>query len=160
MPEVTMTFQDEIVLPIPNGAHVLDEAEMAALPKLAGGECTFLRDEARHSLISVGRKPLGMLTAAFVDLPGLAKRLEQGIAEPMASYEYRYGGPQSVTFDGQEAKGLSYHYKAQEIAMYGESYVLKNKKVIWYLHLYAREDSLEESLAVWRTFLSQIEWKK
>ncbi len=156
----TMTFHEEIVLPIPEGARVLDDAEMAALQKIAAGEGVCLRDDERHILISVGRKPVGMLTAALVDLPGLEKRLEQAIAAPMAAYGYRYDAPQTAAVGGQKAMGFSYRYTAEGTPMYGESYVLKNKKVIWYLHLYVREETREESLAVWRTFLSQITWKK
>ena len=156
----TMTFHEEIVLPIPEGSRVLDEAETAALKKTADGEGVCLRDDERHILISVGRKPVGMLTAALVDLPGLAKRLEQGIAAPMAAYGYRYDSAQAVTIDGQKAQGLSYRYTAEGTPMYAESYVLKNKKVIWYLHFYVREETREESLAVWRSFLSKITWKK
>ncbi len=81
------------------------------------------------------------------------------VSAPMAAYGYRYDAPRTASVGGQKAQGLSYRYTAEDTAMYGGSYVLKHKKTIWYLHLYAREAQREESLAVWRAFLAAVAWK-
>ncbi len=139
--------------------RILSEAEAAAFQKTASGEGVCIRDEERHILISVGRKQLGLLTAALVDTLGVAKSMEQGIAKPMQAYGYRYEQSQETQIGGQKAVGFSYHYVADGIPMYGQSLAVKHKKVIYNFHFYAREAQQAESLVFWNTFLAGITWE-
>ena len=68
------------------------------------------------------------------------------------------GGKMAAGIGGEQAEGFSYAYEAQGVDMYGESYVIKYDRKLYYLNFYARGELLNESLEVWNRILSSAMW--
>ena len=142
-----------LTLPFPAGFHVMDEAEWSRFKLLAGGEGAGLSDKARHMIVTVGYKQAGGFSAALLSAKDLAKNMEKQICKAMAALGCKSDGVKQRIIGGREAHGLRYGYTAQGTAMTGESWVIKERKEIWYLHGYMRTELLEASLPVWEEML-------
>ena len=142
-----------LTLPFPGGFHVMDEAEWSRFKLLAGGEGAGLSDKARHMIVTVGYKQAGGFSAALLSAKDLAKNMEKQICKAMAALGCKSEGVKTRTIGGREAHGLRYGYTAQGTAMTGESWVIKERKEIWYLHGYMCTELLEASLPVWEEML-------
>ena len=142
-----------LTLPFPEGFHVMDEAEWSRFKLLADGEGAGLSDKARHMIVTVGYKQAGGFSAALLSGKDLAKNMEKQICRAMASLGCKSEGVKQRSIGGREAHGARYRYTAQGTDMTGESWVIKERKEIWYLHGYMRTELLEASLSVWEEML-------
>ncbi|MBQ3262295.1 MAG: hypothetical protein IJH52_03905 [Oscillospiraceae bacterium] len=145
-----------LTLPIPAGFHVMDKEEWSRMKLLADGEGTGLSDPGRHMVVTLGWKQAGGFSAALLSAKDLAKNMEKQICRAMASLGCRSEGVKTRAIGGREAHGARYRYTAQGTDMTGESWVVKEKKEIWYLHGYMRTELLEVSLPVWEEMLDSI----
>ena len=142
-----------LTLPIPEGFHVMDEDEWSRMKLLADGEGAGLSDPERHMIVTLGYKQAGGFSAALLSAKDLAKNMEKQICKAMASLGCRSEGLRQRAVGGRDARGVRYDYTAQGTGMTGESWVIKEKREIWYLHAYMRTALLEKSLPVWKEML-------
>ena len=137
----------------PEGFHEMDEAEWSKLRLLADGEGAGLSDPERHMIVTVGYKRAGSLASALLNTKDLARNMEKQICRSMASLGCRSEGVKPRSIGGRDAWGVRYSYTVQDTGMTGESYVLKDGREIWYLHVYMRTALLADSEPVWETML-------
>ena len=142
-----------LTLPFPEGFHVMDDAEWSRFKLLARGEGAGLSDPERHMIVTAGYQQAGGFSAALLGAKDLAKNMEKQICKAMAALGCKSEGVKIRAIGGREAHGLRYGYTAQGTAMTGESWVIKEKKEIWFLHGYMRTELLEASLPVWEEML-------
>ena len=137
----------------PEGFHVMDEAEWSKLRVLEQGEGAGLSDPERHMIITLGYKQTGVFSAALLNTKDLAKNMEKQIHKPMTALGYQLESWKTCTISGREAEGFRYSYTVQNVGMTAESYVIKDKKEIYYLHAYMRTELLAASDPVWKAML-------
>lgn len=154
----TVVLGERLTISFPDGFHILDDKEKSKLQFVGDGPGECLSDSESHILISLGWKPIGSLPALLVSAKDAAKRMEASIRKPMQQYGYRLNEFTGKKIGGEQAEGFSYAYTAQNISMYGESYVIKRDRTLYYLHFYARSEYLTESLDIWNLILSSAEW--
>lgn len=65
----------------------------------------------------------------------LYKNLEKSIQISMQPFNYSKVSDLEKELGNEKLKGIRYQYKASNIDMVGESYVIKHGKVIYYLHI-------------------------
>ncbi len=147
-------LNDELKLSLPDGFRVMDEAERGRLHMLAEGGGICVSDPDRHILISAGWKQAGMLAGMLVNERDLAKNMETSVSRALAQSGYRGEEAVRKTIGGLEASGFRYTYTAEGICMAGESLAFKSGKTLYYIHLYAREESREASLKIWDEILA------
>ena len=154
----TIVLGEKLTLFYPDGFHVMDSAEKIGMQFYGGssGEC--LSDPERHILISVGWKCIGAISAFLVNAEDAAKKMEKSIRKPMQDYGYRLDEFTAKSVGGEQAGGFRYKYESRGVAMYGESYVIKYDRKLYYLNFYARRELLEESLDVWDMIVSSAKW--
>ena len=145
---------------IPEGFYELGEEELARMNFLSNGPCVCLSDPERHMIISLGLKQTGRFASALLSAKDLGRNMEKQLKKWMRPYDYRPGDFREREIAGMSAFGFSYGYTVQDVEMYGESYAAKEGKVIYYLHLYAREALKEDSIAVWDKILSSARMKE
>ena len=153
-----VTLNNALVLSYPEGFHVMDEREREKLIIMGNGPWQGLSDPKRHISITVGWKALGSLSSRLLSTGDAVKDMKARIEKPMRAFGYSPGGHLSKDVGGERAEGFCYEYKAQGVGMYAESYVIKRKKVFYYLHFYARTESKSESLDTWNDILSSASW--
>ena len=158
MSNQTITLNNHFRLSYPDGFHVMDEKEREKLNFLLEGPGEVLTDPERHIMISIGWKVPGGLTSMLVSVKDAAKSMEARVRKPMRSYGYQANGFVTKTVGGENAEGFCYEYEAQGTGMYAESYVLKHKRVFYYLHFYARRKLKDENLGIWAAMLSSAIW--
>ena len=156
--ENRVTWNDALTISCPEGFHVLDEAERGKLNFIQDGPGGGISDPERHILISVGWKPFGGLSAMLLGIKDVAKSMEGRVRKPMQNYGYRLDGFVSGNVGNEKAEGFRYEYEADRIRMYAESYVVKYKKVLYFLHFYARRELKDESLEIWNEILLSAKW--
>ena len=79
--------------------------------------------------------------------------MEKQICKSMAALGCRSEGVKKHVIGGRDAWGVRYSYTVQDTGMTGESYVLKDGREIWYLHVYMRTALLADSEPVWESIL-------
>ena len=154
-----ITMNQELVLTLPDGFRVKSEEEVKAMNMIGGGSAVCAEDPDRHVLISLGWKTVGALVALLLSSASVAKTSEAQIARSMKPYGYRRVGFGKRSIGGLEADNFSFTYTAQEIAMAGESCVLKKDKTLYFFHIYGREENKAADLPMWESFISSAEWK-
>lgn len=152
-------LNDALRLTIPEGFHVMTDEECGRFTVLEEGEWIGLSDPERHILMTVGWKPVGRFTAALLSGRDIAKNMERWIRKPMQPLGYRLEAFGERAIAGTKAHGLRYGYEVQTVEMMAESYAVKHKRTIYYLHFYARAALWQESLPVREEFLASVRWK-
>ena len=154
----TVMIGDKLTLSYPDGFHIMDSVEKSNMQFFDGstGEC--LSDPERHILISIGAKPIGGIFSFLVNAKDAAKKMEASIRKPMQKYGYLLNRFAEKSVGGKKAEGFSYEYASQGTDMYGESYVIKYDRKLYYLNLYAHRELLSESLDIWNMVLSSAKW--
>lgn len=147
----------DIMIPCPDGFHVLDTEERSRIHFTEDGEGVCLSDSERHMLIYIAYKKIGGLTAMLLKSRDLAKNMETSVRKSMQPFGYKSGGSIRRMVGSCESEGFCYTYTAQDIPMYGESLVLRSGKAAYYFHLYAREKMQAESIPVWEELLSSVD---
>ena len=143
----------------PDGFHVMEEEETRQLKFLGNGEGICLSDPDRHMMVSIGWKQIWGIVSLLLGTKDLAKDMEKRIRQPMKQYGYRKGESLKKKIGKKEAMGFSYEYSVQGTGMTGESYVVKDGKEIYYLHVYMRTGLKSGSYPVWEGMLESISWE-
>ena len=154
-----VTVNNELVLSVPEGFRLKSEEEVKAMNMIGGGSIVCMEDPDRHVLISVGWKTVGALTALLFSSGSVAKTSEAQVARSMRQYGYKRGGFGKRTIGGKEADCFAFTYTAQDIPMAGESCVLKKDRMLYFFHVYGREENKAADLPMWETITVTAEWK-
>ena len=150
-------LNEELKLPVPDGFHMMDEAELGKYKTLQAAPSWCITDPERHIIVSVAWKKSG-LGALLLTSGEVAKKMEARLRKPMSPYGYRLQGFITETVGGVEAEGFRYSYTAQNIEMTGESFSLKKGKTFYYIHCYYRTERKDESSAVLQSIFHSSEW--
>ncbi|MBR6473152.1 MAG: hypothetical protein IKS99_05470 [Firmicutes bacterium] len=153
-----LKVNDQIILYYPEGFHVMDDAERSEMNFLEAGLSEVLSDPERHMLVTVGWKKSGGFASFMLNSKDLAKNMESKVSKAMAPAGYTLNGFMEKAVGGKTIEGFGYEYSAGGVDMYGESFALKTGKMLYYFHLYARKELLEDSLPVWEEMLNSAEW--
>ncbi len=154
----SVTFNNALTMTFPEGFHVMDASERKEINILGDGPSEILTDPDRHIIVSIGWKPLPLLSSMLLGAKDGAKNTKAAISKAMDPYGFHANETLKKSLGSDTAEGFSYDYTAQGISMYGESYVVKHNKTFYYLYLYARAERKEESLRVWDEILASAEW--
>jgi len=154
----TLTLNDRLILTYPDRFQVLDEAERKKLNFIEEGPGEVLKDPEGHMIISIGFKAPGGLVSAILSVKDAARNMETSIQKAMQPYGYKKN--ESVTKDvgGEKAEGICYEYQAQDIEMYGETYVVKYDKAFYYPNYYTRKELKLENQKIWDEILASAAW--
>lgn len=147
-----------VVIPCPEGFHVLDEAEKKAMNMTREGEWTGISDPGRHIVLTAGCRRAG-LAAAILSVKDIAAKAEKDIAKMMKPFGFACGAMEERMIGGKKACGFSYMYTAQDIPMYGDYWTVKDGKEIFDFHAYSRQSLQEESKACIGGILDAVKWK-
>ena len=150
----------KLELNIPEGFYEMDEEELSRMNFLSNGPCACLSDPERHMLITFGLKQTGRIVSALLSIKDIGRNMGKYFSRWMKPYDYRQGDFLERRIAGLPSFGLSYYYEVQDAGMYGESYAVKAGKDIYYLNLYTREASKEDSIALWDQILSSARMKE
>ena len=153
-----MQLNQKLNLNVPEGFHVLSEAERSRLNFIADGEGCCLQDAERHIMVSVGWKKTGAFAGLILNTGDVAKRLESSIRNAMKPFHYRAEEKVELCPGGKKAEGIRYVYDAQGVEMTGESCVLKVNKTLYYFNFYTRKALQEENRKVWEDLLQSMHW--
>ena len=63
-----ISINDRYTLPVPDGFHVLEEADKQKLNVMGGGDWMGLSDPVRHLLMTLGWKKIGKLPSKLLTL--------------------------------------------------------------------------------------------
>ena len=154
MTEITA---NELNLSFPEGFREMNDAELTDFKAHKTSRAFYLADPGRHVVVSGGWTK-SVFVALLADEEEAAKKAERNIRGPMRAYGYQLEGFSKSEIGGKSASGYRYHYTSRGIEMTGETFVVKNNKVLYYLNLYARTEFLEESLKVWQDILDSAKW--
>ena len=111
-------------------------------------------------MVTVGTKQINGITNFLLSNKDLLKKTEEDIAHAMKPYGYALSEYLTENADGQEIRGFAYEYEAEGKAMYGQAYVTKKDKVVYYLYLYVRNENKENGLKLWKKIIDGLKWKK
>jgi hypothetical protein len=153
-----LVLTDGLSLLYPDGFHELDEAERSAMRLLQDGEWVGISDSERHMLVTVGWRPQG-LAGMFLSTRDLAKNAERNVSKAVADSLYALEDFAECDIAGTRAHGFRYTYQAfdnRPYQMYGECFVTKIEKTIWYFNLYARAELRSESVLEWEHMLGTV----
>ena len=153
----TITLNKELTLTFPDGFHVMDDEERSRLQFFASGAGECLSDPEKHIIVSAAWA-FGGLASLLLNASDLAKGAESRISKPMAAYGYVLDGFPERQIGGVRACAYRYHYTVDSIGMNGETWVLKNRRTIYYLHFYYRAALAQESLPVVEEILGSARW--
>ena len=143
----------------PEGFAMVPEMERSQMQFVGEPPAICLKDKDRHMILTAGAKKPGLF-GGMISVKSAAEEMEKRIRKPMEPYGYHLEDFKGRMICGENASGFRYRYTAQDIGMYGESYVVRHEKVLYYLHVYLREEFAEESWPVWERILDAVEWKK
>lgn len=152
-------YNNSLHLSFPDGFHVMDYDERKNLKMIEEGPGECLTNPEKHIIISIGWKELSFLPSLLVSARDASDNAQKAIQSAMQPYGFQFRETFTENIGGENASGISYEYEAQNILMHGETYVIKRKKVLYYLHLYFRRDSKEESTKIWKEILSSAKWE-
>ena len=148
---------NEMILSCPEGFREMDETELEGL-KFNGTPGLCLTWPERHIILTAGERQINFFSAAVLNLKDITKATENDLHRLMKEYGYRLGEISFRKIGEIEAGEIPYTYTAQDIGMYGCTYVFKRKKTLCYLHWYTREALKEKNRDVLEEILSSIRW--
>lgn len=154
-----LELNKELLMQVPESFRIMDKAEVAKMNTSFGPPEICLSDPEHHIIITAAFKKSG-LGAMLLSAGDVAKKMEQQLRGPMASYGYDLERFVSEDLAGSRAEGFMYTYTAQDIAMLGESFAVRKKKTFYYIHCYMRENLREESLRIIKDIFNTAKWKE
>ncbi len=155
----SVSLNEKMVLNYPDPLHLLSEEELAEVRFLNDRKGMCFSDPEHHLMISVADQKLDGFSGLILKASDICRNCEPIIAKAMRPYDYELDDFCTEEILGQNADGFSYFYQAEGVRMYGEFYVLKVKKTVYYFYLYMRDKGKEDSVEVWEKFLRGIELK-
>ena len=143
---------------IPEGFYELSEEERRSIKIQGKGEGSVFKDPDRRMFISIGWKKAGFMVRMLTS-KDFAKSMEPRIDGSMRKYGYQFRTNIDRPIGGLDASGFGYTYTAQDIAMYAESYAIKNGKLIYYIHFYINQEAKDEGQQTLNQILDSVEWE-
>lgn len=153
-----ITLNNELILSFPDSFHVMEEEERGRLRFAAGGPGKCLSDPERHLLASIGWKKVNGLAARLFGEKDIARTMEAQARMAMQGAGYQAGPISDGAIGGRKSAGFGYSYTAEGKGMEAMSTVVKNGKTVYYLHFYARAETMEEGMPVWEQILGSARW--
>ena len=152
----SITLKEELTFSVPDGFEKMPDEDRSKMNFLMNGPGVCFTDPVRHILLSIGWKEADLLLAVLIRAKDLVKRMEKDVQASMKEYGYRGEGMRMTRIGGKKAYGIRYRYKAQDVNMVGDSYVMQYKKTYYYFHCYMREELEKDSVPVWEEILSSV----
>lgn len=153
-----MVINNELEIKVPEELKEMDDAKRKSMNFLVDGESCCFENEEKHLLVAIGWKKVGLFAGAMLNTNDLYKNLEKSIQTGMQTFNYSKVSDLEKEVGNKKLKGLRYQYKASDIDMVGESYVIKHGKVIYYLHYYSRVAFDDENKNTWLSVLESAKW--
>ncbi|MBR4461909.1 MAG: hypothetical protein IKS51_04945 [Erysipelotrichaceae bacterium] len=150
---------NDLILCYDEPFRVLGEEETNQMKFYNDSQGICIRNDEEHMMVTVGIKQINGIMNLLLTNKDLVKKTEEDIAHAMKPYAYQLSGHLTENADGQEIHGFAYEYEAEGKPMYGEAYVAKKDKVIYYLYLYVRRENKEDCLGIWKKMIGDLRWK-
>ncbi len=150
-------INDTFQLSYPESFFVMSEEERAKLQMLEQGPGFCLSDPDNHRIVSVGWKKVGKLMYKFLKTKDIRNAMKTRVTGSMRAFQIRTEEAPQVFINGAETLGFGFSYHVQDVAMTGQSYVMKNGGYFYYFHFYGRTENREEGLQLFADMLSSIQ---
>ncbi len=139
------------------GFRQLSEEEMKQARFInEGDEGVVMRDDEKHMVVSAAYKKVSGIALAFLKEEEIVENTQKQFEKMMQPFDYHLD--EYVTKQGQMTlHGFEYTYLAQGTGMRGASFVIKDKKGLYYLHFYMREALKEESHQIMDAILESVD---
>ena len=159
MSTVNTNLDNKLFVECPEGFHLLDDEELAAMTFLDDGSKLCMSEPDKHILISISNKRINGFSSMMLKTSDVAGNMIKQIAQGMKPYGFKQLNTVEKIVAGRKAEGLDYEYEAQGIGMSGESLVLKNGKDLYYFHFYCRKETAAAGFEKFREILDMVSIK-
>ncbi|MBQ6559451.1 MAG: hypothetical protein IJL85_01340 [Erysipelotrichaceae bacterium] len=151
---------NDLILYYDDPFRVLGEEETNQMKFYNDSQGICIRNDEEHMMVTVGTKQINGITNFLLFSKDLLNKTQEDIAHAMKPYGYALSEYLTEDADGQEIRGFAYEYETEGIPMYGQAYVAKKDKVVYYLYLYVRRENKENGLKLWKKIIDELKWKK
>ena len=153
----TMQIHGGLTVGIPEGFHVMDDAELKLRFPDGIAERWAIRDEERHIVFTIiwHDAPSGLL-AKLVSTRSLAERVEKLTAKSLKHRGFRLAGRVDRELCGTEAKGFSCGYTVQDVPQSAEIMVLRNGLTCYTLYCIMQSDCLDQARPAYEEILASL----
>ena len=143
---------------VPEGFRILSAEERSGMQILENGEGEILQDPDRHIMISAAWKKHGRLVGLLAGTKDAVCAMEKKIAAAMKPYGYECTGFLQEEIGGETAEAFRYRYTAEDTDMSAESLIVVHDGIHYYVHCYYRTAAEDESPALFRKILREVNW--
>lgn len=150
----------DLILSYDDDFKLLGEEETDQMKFYNDSKGICIKDDNRRMIVTIGFKNVNLLTNFILFNKDLVNKTQSDISTAMKAYDYKLIGNINALADGREIDGFNYEYVAEGIEMYGEVFVFKKDKTIYYLYLYSRKDNLNNNLEIWKEIINNLRWKE
>lgn len=154
-----MILNQELIVSFPEGFREYDEAELKGYSFPWGMPGLCMENKERRIIFSAAWKN-AWIASFILSERDVAENNEKMLRKEMEPLEYHREGFLERELAGRKAYGFRYSYKAQNVDMTGDVYVIKIKKTFYHIYFYTRSSMLEENLPVFEKILSSITVQK
>ncbi len=153
----TAQIHGGLTVGIPEGFHVMDDAELKLRFPDGIAERWAIRDEERHIVFTIiwHDAPSGLL-AKLVSTRSLAERVEKLTAKSLKHRGFRLAGRVDRELCGTEAKGFSCGYTVQDVSQSAEIIVLRNGLTCYTLYCIMQSDCLDQARPAYEEILASL----
>ena len=153
----TARIHGGLTVGIPEGFHVMDDAELKLRFPDGIAERWAIRDEGRHVVFTIiwHDAPSGLL-AKLVSTRSLAERVEKLTAKSLKHRGFRLAGRVDRELCGTEAKGFSCGYTVQDVSQSAEIIVLRNGLTCYTLYCIMQSDCLDQARPAYEEILASL----
>ena len=153
----TAQIHGGLTVGIPEGFHVMDDAELKMRFPDGIAERWAIRDEKRHVVFTIiwHDAPSGLL-AKLVSTRSLAERVEKLTAKRLKHQGFRLAGRVDRELCGTEAKGFSCGYTVQDVSQSAEIIVLRNGLTCYTLYCIMQSDCLDQARPAYEEILASL----
>ena len=153
----TTQIHGGLTVGIPEGFHVMDDAELKMRFPDGIAERWAIRDEKRHVVFTIiwHDAPSGLL-AKLVSTRSLAERVEKLTAKRLKHQGFRLAGRVDRELCGTEAKGFSCGYTVQDVSQSAEIIVLRNGLTCYTLYCIMQSDCLDQARPAYEEILASL----
>ncbi len=160
MPEMKEIINDDLILYYDDDFRLMGEEETGQMNVDGDSTSICIRNNEKHMIVAVGSKKINGFSNLVLNNKDLAKLTQENISRAMRPYSYEKTADLLEYADGQEMRGFAYDYVAEKVPMYGEAYVTKKDRKIYYLYLYVRQECKGNGIAIWKKMIGDLKWKK
>ena len=153
----TTQIHGGLTVGIPEGFHVMDDAELKMRFPDGIAERWAIRDEERHVVFTIiwHDAPSGLL-AKLVSTRSLAERVEKLTAKRLKHQGFRLAGRVDRELCGTEALGFSCGYTVQDVSQSAEIIVLRNGLTCYTLYCIMQSDCLDQARPAYEESLASL----